>query len=148
MKKFATMKHLFTTLAAALLALPAQAEYAVVYGTVVKYKTDPELVKDLPATPKEYLVIRFDKPFEIYHENWQNEDGKDGKVLITEFQLLYGGEDSKRNALIGKKVIAIGETHERDTANQMRPILFLVEPGDIKERPFIPLKTTIGAFPE
>jgi hypothetical protein len=94
-------------------------------------------LRELPSTVKEYLVIRFDKPFEIYHENWENEGGKDGKVRINEVQLFCSAKDSEINALIGKKVIAVGETMERNTANQMCPILFSVAAENIKEGAFV-----------
>jgi hypothetical protein len=134
------MKHLLTTLALALVLVAGAAAQenrgsAVAYGTLLIAKSD--LWKELPSAPREYLVIRFDKPFEIEHTNWENEGGKAGKVRITEIQLDYAGEDSDLKPLLGKKVIAKGGIMERNLTRQMRPLILDVEPGNIKAGAFM-----------
>jgi hypothetical protein len=139
------MKKLILTIlaTAAAFALTAQAEYAAVHGTLVKLKTNPELLEELPNTPKEYLVIVFDKPVEVYHENWENEPGgkesgtRENYVQVDEVQVLYAGDNSSLKDLLGKKVIAVGEVMERNTAHHMAPILIDVEPGNMKAAEYI-----------
>lgn len=71
------MKRLFATLALALAFMAgavAQERWAgrvVACGTLLKYKGDPELIRELPSAPAQYVVIRFDKPFEANHSNWE-----------------------------------------------------------------------------
>ena len=138
------MKTLFTTTVAALLfasTLAAQeerGERAVIYGTLIRVKSD--LWKELPSAAREYLVVRFDKPFETEMEEWAVNDGKDGKVRITEMHIVYYGEDSDLKTLVGKKIIAEGEIMERNTTYHMTPILLCVEKGGIKEGAFMKLK--------
>jgi hypothetical protein len=141
------MKHLLATLAAALAFTAgawAQERWAgrvVACGTLLQYKSAPELLRELPSAPAQYVVIRFDKPFEIEHSNWEYEDGgKAGKVRVTEIQLYYAGEDADLQPLIGKKVIAEGEITERAWTREMRPLIFYVKPGNIKAGAFMQVK--------
>jgi hypothetical protein len=160
-RKGVFMKKLITIIVAAIatITLTAQAEEqieryerTVIRGTLIRLKSD--LWKDMPFAPREYLVIRFDKPFEMEMEDWEYNDGKDGKVRVTEMHVIYFGEDSDLKALIGKKVIAEGETFERNTVHHMTPILFSVQESDIEEMPkkkmksliLIILTTTVAAF--
>ncbi len=110
-----SMKRLFATLALAL-ALMAGAwaqERGCLRDASALPNTGPR-IKDLPMRRAQYVVIRFAKPFETDHSNWENEDGgKNGKVRITEIQLYYVGEAADLKALTGKKVIAEGEVMER-----------------------------------
>jgi hypothetical protein len=134
------MKRFFATLAAALaLATSAWAQgTAVIYGTLLKYKNPPGLIAELPSAPREYFVVRFEKPFETEHSNWENEDGgRAGKVRVTEIQVDYNGEDSALAALVGKKVIAEGGITERNLARQARALIVSVEPGHIKAGAFM-----------
>jgi hypothetical protein len=140
------MKHLFTTLALAL-ALTAGAwaqerwpGRVVACGTLLKYKSAPELLRELPSAPAQYVVIRFDKPFESDHSNWENENGKAGKIRVTEIQLYYAGDDADLQPLIGKKVIAEGEITERSWTREMRSLIFYVKPGNIQAGAFMQVK--------
>jgi Domain of unknown function (DUF4431) len=140
------MKKLLATIMAALFlasTLAAQAEHAVIHGTLIRHKSD--LWKDSPNAAREYLVIRFDKPFETEMEDWEYNNGKDGKVRITEMHIISFGEKSDLKALVGKKVIAEGEIMERNTIHHMTPILLCVEEGNIKEGAFMKLKETTPA---
>ena len=134
-------KQLIAVIAAIAAAIAiAQAQNAVVYGTLIKIKNDPKLLEELPADPEEYFIIRFDKPIEIRHENWENEEGKNGKITLAEVHLLYGAEEPDLKdlaALIGRKVLAVGDTMERNTVHHKAPIVFSVEKGNIKQSAFI-----------
>ena len=139
MNKLFTLLAALTFLALAMLAGGAWAQGpAVVYGTLLKYKNPPGLIAELPSAPREYFVVRFEKPFETEHSNWENEDGgRAGKVRITEIQVDYNGEDSALKGLIGKKVIAEGGITERNLARQARALILSVEPGHIKAGAFM-----------
>jgi hypothetical protein len=133
------MKRIFFTfLALAFIAASAWAQTAAIYGTLVRVKSDQtEGWKDSPNTAGEYFVVRFEKPFETEHSNWENENGKNGKVRITEMQVIYFGEKADLKGLIGKKVIAEGGLMERNTMHHATPLLLSVEPGHIKAGAFM-----------
>jgi Domain of unknown function (DUF4431) len=138
------MKHLFATLAAALVFMAgvwAQSEErdygrATLYGTLTVYHPHTEEA----SINHDYFLLKLDVPLEVEIENWDaGHNGEPEKAALPEIQIIDLREDSIREgsnyslenitmkALVGKKVMVEGALWPANTWHHITPLLISID---------------------